>query len=76
MLDSFGHRPCAAGAHALKVWSRQVFDGLPTDAYTVSATEDFLVIPMADPRIHWRPARSSLLVSGDIAAATSCCRCC
>lgn len=31
-----------------EVWSRQVFDGLPTDAYTVSATEDFLVIPMAD----------------------------
>ena len=36
-----------------------MFDGLPTDAYTVSATEDFLVIPMADPRIlqiHWRCA--------------------
>ncbi|CAE7498528.1 afsK [Symbiodinium sp. CCMP2456] len=31
-----------------EVWSRPVFDGLPTDAYTVSATEDFLVIPMAD----------------------------
>ncbi|CAE7654376.1 bamB [Symbiodinium pilosum] len=56
LFDGKLYTACANG-HVLaldmdngnKVWSRWVFPGgLPTDTYTVSATEAFLVLPLSD----------------------------